>query len=61
MAVHCVTPAELVLTLSVLRAVGPHPGDRIEHASLVPRDVLPLLREVGRAGGHPAGLYSRAR
>ncbi len=46
-AVHCVTPAELVLTLSVLRAVGTHPGDRIEHASLVPHDFLPLLREVG--------------
>ena len=44
-AVHCVTPAELVLTLSVLRAAGSHPGDRIEHASLVPDDVLPLLRE----------------
>lgn len=46
-AVHCVTPTELVLALSVLRTVGTHPGDRIEHASLVPTDTLPLLREVG--------------
>jgi predicted amidohydrolase YtcJ len=46
-AVHCVTPAELVLALSVLRAVGVRRGDRIEHASLVPAEVLPLLREVG--------------
>ena len=59
-AVHCVTPAELVLTLSVLRAVGPHPGDRIEHASLVPIDILPLLREVGvRVITQPGFVYER--
>jgi predicted amidohydrolase YtcJ len=46
-AVHCVTPTELVLTLSVLRALGPQFGDRIEHGSLIPTEVLPLLREVG--------------
>ncbi len=60
-AVHCVTPAELVLTLSALRAVGPHPGDRIEHASLVPIR-HPAADAGGRcAGDYPAGLYSRAR
>lgn len=59
-AVHCVTPAELVLTLSVLRAVGPYPGDRIEHASQVPRDVLPLLREVGvRVITQPGFIHER--
>lgn len=59
-AVHCVTPAELVLTLSVLRAVGPHPDDRIEHASLVPDDVLPLLREVGvRVITQPGFIHER--
>lgn len=59
-AVHCVTPAELVLTLSVLRAVGPLPGDRIEHASLVPQDVLPLLREVGvRVVTQPGFVHER--
>jgi predicted amidohydrolase YtcJ len=59
-AVHCVTPAELVLTLSVLRAVGPMPGDRIEHASLVPDEVLPLLREVGvRVVTQPGFVHER--
>lgn len=59
-AVHCVTPAELVLALSVLREVGPLPGDRIEHASLVPADVLPLLREVGvRVVTQPGFVHER--
>jgi len=59
-AVHCVTPAELVLTLSVLRAVGPHPGDRIEHASLVPIDILPLMQEVGvRVVTQPGFIHER--
>ena len=59
-AVHCVTPAELVLTLSVLREVGPHPGDRIEHASLVPNEILPLLREVGvRVITQPGFIHER--
>ncbi len=59
-AVHCVTPAELVLTLSVLCAAGSHPGDRIEHASLVPTDILPLLREVGvRVITQPGFVYER--
>jgi predicted amidohydrolase YtcJ len=59
-AVHCVTSAELVLALAVLRDVGPVPGDRIEHASLVPREVLPLLREVGvRVVTQPAFIHER--
>jgi predicted amidohydrolase YtcJ len=59
-AVHCVTPTELVLALSVLRAVGPHPGDRIEHASLVPADTLPLLRAVGvRVITQPGFVHER--
>jgi len=60
LAVHCVTPAELVLALSALREVGPLPGDRIEHASLVPAEVLPLLREVGvRVVTQPAFIHER--
>ncbi|NQX88499.1 MAG: amidohydrolase family protein [Halioglobus sp.] len=59
-AVHCVTPAELVLALSVLRAVGPAVGDRIEHASLVSDDTLPLLRETGvRVVTQPGFLRER--
>lgn len=40
-AVHCVTPVQLVLALSA----GVGPRDRIEHASWVPAEVLPLLAE----------------
>ncbi|MEZ5502341.1 MAG: amidohydrolase family protein [Halioglobus sp.] len=59
-AVHCVTRAELVLALSALRAAGRHPGDRIEHASLVPADCLPLLREVGvRVITQPGFIHER--
>jgi predicted amidohydrolase YtcJ len=59
-AVHCVTPAELVLALSALRAAGPHSTDRVEHASLIPVNTLPLLREVGvRVITQPGFIYER--
>jgi len=59
-AVHCVGTAELVLALSVLQATGVVAGDRIEHASLVPDDVLPLLREVGvRVVTQPGFIHER--
>jgi predicted amidohydrolase YtcJ len=59
-AVHCVTPVELVLTLSVLQAAGVHPQDRIEHASLVPEDVMPLLSQTGvRVVTQPGFIYGR--
>ena len=35
-AVHCVTRESLLLTLAVLDEVGRIPGDRIEHAAVVP-------------------------
>ena len=35
-AVHCVTRESLLLTLTVLDQVGRLPGDRIEHAAVVP-------------------------
>ncbi|AFM15026.1 putative TIM-barrel fold metal-dependent hydrolase [Mycolicibacterium chubuense NBB4] len=35
-AVHCVTAAQLVVTLEALRCAGRHPLDRIEHAAVVP-------------------------
>src|ERR1700752_4211114 len=35
-AVHCVTAAQLVVTVSALREAGTHPQDRIEHAAVVP-------------------------
>ncbi|MAT93098.1 MAG: hydrolase [Halioglobus sp.] len=46
-ALHCVTPTELVFALSALGEAGAHPRDRIEHASLLPDELLPLLRERG--------------
>ncbi|RLQ21087.1 hydrolase [Seongchinamella sediminis] len=48
-AIHCVTRTELVFALSSLIAAGGHPGDRIEHASVTPDEVLPLLQQAGVA------------
>jgi predicted amidohydrolase YtcJ len=46
-AVHCVTRESLVLTLVALQECGAVPGDRIEHAAVVPPDLLPLMRDLG--------------
>jgi predicted amidohydrolase YtcJ len=45
-AVHCVTAAQLVVTLSALREAGTHPQDRIEHAAIVPDDNLVELKDL---------------
>jgi predicted amidohydrolase YtcJ len=45
-AVHCVTAAQLVVTLSALREVGTHPQDRIEHAAVVPDDSMTDLTDL---------------
>ena len=45
-AVHCVTAAQLVVTLSALQAAGTHPQDRIEHAAVVPDDSMADLRNL---------------
>jgi predicted amidohydrolase YtcJ len=46
-AVHCVTAAQLVVTIAALRVAGSHPLDRIEHASVVPDDNLADLADLG--------------
>jgi predicted amidohydrolase YtcJ len=46
-AVHCVTAAQLVVTLSALREAGTHPHDRIEHAAVVPDDSIADLVDLG--------------
>jgi len=46
-AVHCVTAAQLVVTIAALRAAGSHPMDRIEHAAVVPDDNLADLADLG--------------
>jgi predicted amidohydrolase YtcJ len=50
-ALHCVTAAQLVVTIAALRATGSHPLDRIEHAAVVPDDNLADLAELSRSGG----------
>ena len=60
-AVHCVTAAQLVVTLAALRAAGTHPRDRIEHAAVVPDDSLADLAGLGRHGRDPTQLRRRAR
>jgi predicted amidohydrolase YtcJ len=42
-----VTAAQLVVTLTALRAVGTHPQDRIEHAAVVPDDSLEEIAALG--------------
>ncbi len=39
-ALHCVTRAQLVVALAALRAAGSHRGDRIEHAAVVPDEMI---------------------
>ncbi len=46
-AVHCVTDSQLVVTLAALAAAGTHPGDRIEHAAMVPDDCIDDLAVLG--------------
>ncbi|MGO3327181.1 amidohydrolase family protein [Gordonia sp. (in: high G+C Gram-positive bacteria)] len=46
-AVHCVTAFQLIVTVTVLQTVGALPGDRIEHAAVVPDDLLPSLADLG--------------
>jgi predicted amidohydrolase YtcJ len=45
-AVHCVTAAQLVVTLSALREAGTHPQDRVEHAAIVPDDAIAELKDL---------------
>jgi len=46
-AVHCVTQVELVFALAVLTEVGAIKGDRIEHASVTPPELLEQLKDLG--------------
>jgi predicted amidohydrolase YtcJ len=46
-ALHCVTAAQLVVTIAAFDAAGTRPGDRIEHAAVVPDDCLPELARLG--------------
>jgi predicted amidohydrolase YtcJ len=46
-AVHCVTAAQLMVTIAALRTAGSHPHDRIEHAAVVDDDNLADFAELG--------------
>jgi predicted amidohydrolase YtcJ len=46
-AVHCVTRAELFLTLAAIEMAGVHPGDRIEHASIAPDEAVEWIARLG--------------
>lgn len=45
-ALHCVTAAQLVVSIAALRMVGSHPGDRIEHAAVVPDDCIAEMADL---------------
>lgn len=46
-AIHCVTAAQLVVTIAALRQAGARPGDRIEHAAVAPPDSVADLAGLG--------------
>jgi predicted amidohydrolase YtcJ len=46
-ALHCATLGELAFALEALAGAGVRPGDRIEHASVAPADLIPRLCELG--------------
>ncbi|MCJ2177522.1 amidohydrolase family protein [Novosphingobium album (ex Hu et al. 2023)] len=47
LAVHCVTEAELVFTLALLEECGALPGDRIEHVSVAPPELVARMAALG--------------
>ncbi|MCW0213921.1 MAG: amidohydrolase family protein [Pseudonocardia sp.] len=61
-AVHCVTREALVLLLVALDEAGSRPGDRIEHAALVPPELVPDLAARGlRVVTQPGFLADRGQ
>ncbi|TLG05291.1 amidohydrolase [Nocardia cyriacigeorgica] len=46
-AVHCVSREALVLLLAAFDITGHRPGDRVEHAALVPADLITDIRRHG--------------
>lgn len=45
-AAHCVSREALVLLLAALADAGTSPDDRIEHAALIPAELIPRLRDM---------------
>ncbi|MEV7983121.1 amidohydrolase family protein [Streptomyces sp. NPDC086519] len=59
-AVHTVTAVSLALLLAALEQTGVLPGDRVEHAAVVPAEALPVVRRLGlRVVTQPGFLADR--
>jgi predicted amidohydrolase YtcJ len=59
-AVHCVSREALVLLVAAVRISGVRPGDRIEHGSLIPVELVPELSRSGlRVVTQPGFLADR--
>ncbi len=48
-AVHCVTRVQTVLTAAAIEGAGPRRGDRIEHGSVIPAELVAPLARLGVA------------
>jgi len=48
-AVHCTTRTELVFALAAFEEAGVRPGDRVEHASVAPPELVAWLARLGLA------------
>jgi predicted amidohydrolase YtcJ len=57
-AVHCVTAAELAITLAAFAAAGSGPGDRIEHGGVIPAAAIPVLARLGLTVATQPGLIA---
>ncbi len=59
-AVHCVTADQLVVALSALTGAGVRPGDRIEHAGVVPPGFARTIADLGlTVVTQPAFVHAR--
>jgi predicted amidohydrolase YtcJ len=59
-AIHCVTPAQIVVATAALDLAGALAGDRIEHGALIPAALLPRLAALGvTVVTQPAFVYER--
>jgi predicted amidohydrolase YtcJ len=45
-AIHCVTRVQLIVAVLALARLAPRRGDRIEHGSVIPGELLPELRRL---------------
>lgn len=59
-AFHCVTRVEIHFALAALEAAGAAPGDRLEHASIAPREAIEQAKRLGvRVVTQPNFAYER--